>query len=179
MNFSFSCGESISLQAFYKLAKQYHPDTNPDPKAREAFQEVQKAYDTLKDEEKRRSYDQLGRDNFERAGAGSGAGFDGFQGFSGFSRSQSRGGFEFYQSPEDIENLFQNFFGGSFRNLRPEMMLNIALTFEEAAKGCTKVVKIEDETGKMNDITIQVPAGIDDGMTLRANMRGQGSQASR
>lgn len=158
-------------QAFYKLAKQYHPDTNPDPKAREAFQEVQKAYDTLKDEDKRRTYDRLGRDSFERADAGSGGGAQGFDGF--------QGGFEFYQRPEDIENLFQNFFGGPFRNFQSETTLGITLTFEEAAKGCTKVVKVADEFGKMNEIMIQVPPGIDDGMTLRANMRGQGPQTQR
>ncbi|GMP41836.1 hypothetical protein CsSME_00011794 [Camellia sinensis var. sinensis] len=46
-------------KAYYGLAKQLHPDTNKhDPEAEKKFQEVQKAYEVLKDEEKRAQYDQ-------------------------------------------------------------------------------------------------------------------------
>ncbi|GMP41837.1 hypothetical protein CsSME_00011794 [Camellia sinensis var. sinensis] len=47
-------------KAYYGLAKQLHPDTNKhDPEAEKKFQEVQKAYEVLKDEEKRAQYDQV------------------------------------------------------------------------------------------------------------------------
>ncbi|KAG6424577.1 hypothetical protein SASPL_114995 [Salvia splendens] len=50
-------------KAYYGLAKQLHPDTNKDdPEAEKKFQEVQKAYEVLKDEEKRQQYDQVGHE---------------------------------------------------------------------------------------------------------------------
>ncbi|KAF7139219.1 hypothetical protein RHSIM_Rhsim07G0053700 [Rhododendron simsii] len=62
-------------KAYYGLAKQLHPDTNKnDPEAEKKFQEVQKAYEVLKDEEKRAKYDQLGHDAFEENDDGSGKG---------------------------------------------------------------------------------------------------------
>ncbi|KAG6510293.1 hypothetical protein ZIOFF_028302 [Zingiber officinale] len=53
------------------LAKKLHPDTNKDDSdAERKFQEVQRAYEVLKDEDKRRIYDQVGPDSFEQAAAG-------------------------------------------------------------------------------------------------------------
>ena len=67
-------------RAYRKLARQYHPDVNPDPSAQERFKEINTAYEVLSDPKKREIVD-LGGDPFSSAGAaGGGAGpFVGFQ----------------------------------------------------------------------------------------------------
>src|SRR3989442_3523751 len=63
-------------KTFRRLAKQYHPDRNPNnPQAAERFKEINEAHDVLSDAEKRKKYDQL-----RRYGAFSGAGRGGFGG---------------------------------------------------------------------------------------------------
>lgn len=61
-------------RAYRKLAKQYHPDTNPgDKQAEQKFKEVTEAYDVLSDKEKRAAYDQFGFAAFDEGAAGGGA----------------------------------------------------------------------------------------------------------
>ncbi|GJN13693.1 hypothetical protein PR202_gb00425 [Eleusine coracana subsp. coracana] len=70
-------------KAYYALAKKFHPDTNKDDAdAEKKFQEVNRAYEVLKDEDKRETYDQLGPEAYERQASGGGP--DGFPGRHGF-----------------------------------------------------------------------------------------------
>ena len=72
---------SAIKKAYYKLAKQYHPDVNPgDKEAEKKFKEINEAYAVLSDEEKKAKYDQYGHAAFENGGMGGGygAGFEGF-----------------------------------------------------------------------------------------------------
>jgi molecular chaperone DnaJ len=82
-------------KAYRKLARQLHPDVNPDPETQERFKEVSRAYEVLSDPQKRAAYDR-GGDPFGGAGfGGQGAGFsftdimDAF--FGGQPGGQTRG----------------------------------------------------------------------------------------
>ena len=129
--------------AYYQLAKKFHPDTNKDPKAKERFVEIQSAYDILSDEQKRRTFDQFGTTD-EHAGfdpfGGAGAGGSPF-GFGGFG-----GG--------NAESIFESLFGGAFggaggRATRAgfggevrgeDIETGVNITFEEACKGTSRTV---------------------------------------
>src|SRR6187402_3437528 len=78
-------GDDEIKKAYRKLARKYHPDVSKEANAKEKFQEVSEAYETLRDKEKRAAYDSLGSgfrpgqdfrpppDWFERFGRGRGA----------------------------------------------------------------------------------------------------------
>ena len=131
--------------AYRTLAKQYHPDANPNNKkeAEEKFKEISEAYETLSDKQKRTMYDQFGHDgpqgfNGQNGGYYSygGAGFDGFGG--GF------GGFDF---SDIFSSVFGGGFGGSSRqNNGPkqgqDLQINIEISFEEAFLGVKKEISI-------------------------------------
>lgn len=116
--------EADIKKAFRKLAKQYHPDQNKDPKAGAKFAEVNTAYEILGDAEKRRQFDRgeidgegkprfRGFDGFGGGGPGRGAGaggFSGFEGFEGFGRG-ARGG----PGGPGADDLFSQIFGEAFR----------------------------------------------------------------
>lgn len=127
-------------RAFRKLAKQYHPDINKEPGAEEKFKEIGEAYAVLSDANKRRQYDQFGHAAFENGGSGGGAGFQGFN-----------------MGDIDLEDILGDLFGGGFRGFsgfggssrassRPskgeDIRVVLNLTFEEAAFGCEKDVKL-------------------------------------
>lgn len=122
-------------KAYRKLAKQYHPDLNKDnPEAAEKFKEVGEAYSVLSDPDKKSRYDQFGH-----------AGIDGSAGGGGFS-----GGFGDFDMG-DLGDIFGSFFGGGFgsgsrRQNAPQkgrdIRVQTELTFEEAAFGCTKEVRV-------------------------------------
>ena len=90
-------------KAYRKLAKKYHPDTNPGDKEAEAkFKEASEAYAVLSDADKRRQYDQFGHAAFEQGG-----------GAGGF------GGFDFGGDMGDIfGDIFGDLFGGGSRSRR-------------------------------------------------------------
>lgn len=130
-------------KAFRKLAKQYHPDANPDNKeeAEKKFKEINEAYETLSDPQKRKMYDQFGPDGPAGFGGGAGGGSyytSGFDGFSDFG---------------DLGDIFSSFFEGGFggrssrrNNNGPvkgaDLKASIDITFEESFLGIEKEIVI-------------------------------------
>ena len=129
---SRTASEDEIKKAYRKLAMKYHPDRNQGNKeAEEKFKEVQKAYDTLSDKQKRAMYDQYGHAAFEQ-GAGAGAG-----GFGGFGGAQ---GFDF-------SDIFSQMFGGGGgarqQNYQgADLQYSVEISLEEAAKGVKKRLTI-------------------------------------
>ena len=121
-------------RAYRKMSKKYHPDINKEPGAEEKYKEIQEAYETLSDDQKRAAYDQYGPDGAN--GFGGQGGFGGFDGGAGF------GGFE---------DIFSSFFGGgATRNPNAprqgdDLQYRVNLSFEEAIFGAEKEVHYNRE----------------------------------
>ena len=117
-------------KAYRKLAKQYHPDLNPNDKEAESkFKEVSEAYEVLSDSDKKARYDQFGHAGVDPSYGGGAGGAGGFGGFSGFG---------------DMGDIFESFFGGFGGSSRSnpnaprrgqDLRANIIIDFMEACKG--------------------------------------------
>lgn len=181
-------------KAYYALAKKYHPDTNKgDEETEKRFQEVQKAYEVLRDAKTRSAYDRVGHANYESMENGGGAGAAG-GGFSGFQDFGGGGGFQgFYQSGggaggfDPFEEVLQDFFGGGRGGAR-DIQANVQITLDDVRRGVSREINIPEtvtnvrgkrETQPAREVKVDIPKGVEDGQRLRVageGIRGVGGR---
>ena len=128
-------------KAFRRLAKQYHPDRNPNnPQAAERFKEINEAHDVLSDAEKRKKYDQLRRYGaFAGGGGGGGGGFGGGARRGGRTTAADSGDFDI-SDLGGLGDIFSSIFGrrGAGREAEPEETeTQVTIPFRTAALGGT------------------------------------------
>ena len=119
-------------KAYYKLAKQHHPDVNPGDKAAEdKFKEAAEAYQVLSDDERRARYDRFGHDSLRGNGGPGPGGFGSVEDiFSAFG------------------DIFGDFFGGRTSGGRRQargndVRVDLQLSFAEAVWGVSKDIKVQ------------------------------------
>ncbi|MCG3127877.1 MAG: Curved DNA-binding protein [Phycisphaerae bacterium] len=168
-------------RAYRKLAKQYHPDRNPDDKtAEERFKQVQAAYEVLGDERRRRQYDQFGA-------GGPPPDINGWE-----PHFDSRNGNFTVSDFGDLSSIFEQFFtrggaGGGTRRasvrrggrVGEDVRHTVELTFEEGVRGTTREVELQIEGESPERLKFRIPAGVEDGQRIRLRGKGQEGRGGR
>jgi curved DNA-binding protein len=180
-----SASEDDIKKAYRRLARKYHPDVSKEANAEEKFKEVSEAYETLKDAEKRKAYDELGRyasgedfrppPNWEQS----------------FGRGAGAGQFSFDEM--DLGDLFAGLGGGFARRARDpnapirgrDVEAQVQLAFDQAFHGtelALELAEVEfDEQGRARrvprTINVRIPPGVTDGQVLR--VPGKGGKGAR
>ncbi|HKN27397.1 MAG TPA: DnaJ C-terminal domain-containing protein [Roseiarcus sp.] len=173
--------------AFRKLAKKYHPDQSKEPRAKERFAEVGSAYEILGDEKKRGAFDrgEIDADGKPRAPQFEGFGFGrqpggGGADFRGFGFDLGPGGFAAGGSIDP--DILSELFGAGARRggrARPQasrgedIAVTVAAPLATVANGGS--IRVALPTGRTLDAA--VPAGIEEGKSIR--LRGQGQPGQR
>lgn len=171
-------------KAYRNLAREHHPDKNPDkPDAEEKFKEIQEAYSVVGDETKRREYDARRKNPFGGFGDGFGSGGRTYRSPDGsYVRFDMEGApFEGGSPFDDFEgfgDIFSRFFRGgqqepgSSRGRRAargrDIETTMNLSFEHALRGGKTEVDLPDGTR----VRIDIPKGVDSGYRIRLKGRG-------
>jgi molecular chaperone DnaJ len=162
-------------RAYRKLAMEWHPDKHKgDKTAEDKFKEINKAYETLSDPQKKAAYDQFGEAGANFGSGGFGGGYSG----GGFDFNNFQGNFD-GQGFADIFEAFFTGFGGRSNGPRKGRNLEFELkvSFEEAAFGCEKELMIT-RPGKGGDkssesLKVKIPAGVDNDSVIRLSGKGE------
>jgi len=199
LNVSKSASQDEIKKAYRNLAREYHPDVNPDdPNAEEKFKDINEAYQVLSDKDKRGKYDRFGSQwkQYQQTG-GRAEDFD----WSQWSAQGPRGGTQYRTvTQEEFEQMFggglggfsdffETLFGGmsGARTARRstgqpsqrgqirgrDIEHSVEITLEEAFHGATRLLTFEDG----HRIEASIPPGVKTGSRIRLSGQGGGGAA--
>ena len=167
---SKSASDKEIRQAYRRLAREHHPDLNPNDKAAEVrFKEISEAYEVLSDKQKRAQYDRFGHIGNGQPNTAYGAGFGDLFGGSGFRGSPG------------MEDLIDQLFQGAGRK-RPnaggarrgqDVEQSIEITLAEAIRGTTRRIQVAQPGEPSRTLEVTIQPGVDTGTRIR--MGGQGN----
>ncbi|MFS8159523.1 MAG: DnaJ C-terminal domain-containing protein [Candidatus Roizmanbacteria bacterium] len=144
--------------AYRKLAMQWHPDRNKEEGSEKKFKEINQAFETLSNPQKKQTYDQFGADGPASQPRGNGGGYQSgpFQ-YTYSTSGNPFGGFSQDDSSDPFD-IFEQFFGGmgGRQSQKRKSLYQLSITFKEAYSGVEKTVQIEGAKK-----TIKIPAGVD------------------
>ena len=182
-------------QAYRRLARQYHPDLNPNNEdAKKKFQEIQQAYETLKDPKKREMFDRYGA-AYESMGGGPAGGWrpqpgagPGGASYEDFDLGDIFGGG--HEGAGGFSDLFRQFTrkqprrggggsagpGGSPSAAGANVEHELQVPFRTSIVGGNAQLSVRRRGGRVETIDVKIPAGITDGKKIR--LKGQGEPAT-
>ncbi len=169
-------------KAYRRMAKKFHPDVSKEPNAEEKFKQAKEAYEVLKDPEKRKAYDQFGK-NWQQ-----GQGFEPPPNWN--YQSQQHSNEQFQQ--EDFSDFFSELFGRRgggfhqqkqqpFRQRGQDQHSRIDISLEEAFNGTSRLLtmrepQLNQSTGqvtyKTKQLNVKIPAGVNHGQQIRLAKQG-------
>jgi curved DNA-binding protein len=174
-----SASDEEIKRAYRKLAMKYHPDKNPNKKdAEERFKEINEAYAVLGDKEKRKQYETFGKEGFHQRFTQE----DIFRGFdfddilSGLFGGRGRREFRYGgRGGSDFGDLFTG--QGTYQDMsrRPQkgedILYELSISLEEAVLGGEKRISYR-KNGKVEEVSVRIPKGIETGKKLRLSGKG-------
>lgn len=173
-------------KAYRKLAREHHPDRNPDSaEAEEKFKEIQEAYSILSDPEERKKYDVRRKNPFGGFGDGFGQSGRRYERWDDGARVHFDTGGSFGEGGAGgFGDIFSRFFGGaaetdpySQRRGRgtkgADLETTLNLSFEQALEGGKTEVKLPDG----DTVRIDIPKGVESGFKIR--LKGRGAEGPR
>lgn len=178
-----NASEKDIKKAYRQMARQYHPDMNPNDKSAEArFKEINEAYQVLSDPTKRARYDQLGASYQQWQNSGQGN-FDWTQwarSSGGGWSSNPRAKTTRVEYDSGTGGIFSDFFNAIFGDTNPrresapkvpirgnDVEVEVAISLEEAYQGTTRQIKRGNQ-----QVTVNIPRGARDGLRVRFSKQG-------